>query len=154
MKKLLIFGGVIIALFIALAWITSYTQKQKVEGNPFGKEELHPATIDLLDDPNYKNIILPDELREALNNKETMTIYFYSSTCEFCKKTTPIVVPLAKEMGIDLKQFNLLEFDEGWNEYRIEATPTIVHFQNGKEVARIEGYYEEDVFRQWFEQIK
>ncbi len=60
--------------------------KQKAEGNPFGKEELHPATIDLLDDPNYQNIILPDELREALNNKETITVYFYSSTCEFCKK--------------------------------------------------------------------
>ncbi|KIQ94592.1 thioredoxin 2 [Anoxybacillus thermarum] len=154
MKKLLIFGGIIIVLFGALAWITSYTQKQKAEGNPFGKEELHPATIDLLDDPNYQNIILPDELREALNNKETMTVYFYSSTCEFCKKTTPIVVPLTKEMGIDLKQFNLLEFEEGWDEYDIEATPTIVRFKNGKEVARIEGYYEEDVFRKWFEQTK
>ncbi|KHF27140.1 hypothetical protein LR68_04050 [Anoxybacillus sp. BCO1] len=63
-------------------------------------------------------------------------------------------MPLAKEMGIDLKQFNLLEFEEGWDEYHIEATPTIVRFKNGKEVARIEGYYEEDVFRKWFEQTK
>lgn len=57
-------------------------------------------------------------------------------------------------MGIDLKQFNLLEFEEGWDEYHIEATPTIVHFKNGQEVARIEGYYEEDVFRKWFEQME
>ncbi len=41
-------------------------------------------------------------------------------------------MPLAKEMGIDLKQFNLLEFEEGWDEYHIEATPTIVRFKMEK----------------------
>jgi thioredoxin-related protein len=154
LKKLIIFGSIIVALFAALAFITSYQQKEKAKGNPFHKDELHPATIEQLDDPNYQNIILPDELEKALANKETMTIYFYSSTCEYCKKTTPIVVPLAKKMGMDLKLFNLLEFEQGWDTYKIEATPTIVHYKNGKEVARIEGYYEEAVFRKWFEKLQ
>ena len=31
----------------------------------------------------------------------------------------------------------------------IEATPTIVQFKDGKEVARIVGLREEDVYKQW-----
>ncbi|MBA2871911.1 thiol-disulfide isomerase/thioredoxin [Anoxybacillus calidus] len=154
MKKIVIFGAIILALFAAIAFTTSYQQQQKAEGNPFKKEKLHPATIEQLDDPNYQNIILPDELEKKLKNKETVTVYFYSSTCPHCKKTTPIVVPLAKEMGIDLKMFNLLEFEDGWDKYKIEGTPTIVHYVNGKEVKRIDGYREEAVFRDWFQSIQ
>lgn len=154
MKKIVIFGAIIVALFAAIAFITSYQQQEKAEGNPFKKEKLHPATIEQLDDPNYQNIILPDELDKKLENKETVTVYFYSSTCPHCKKTTPIVVPLAKEMGIDLKMFNLLEFEEGWDKYKIEGTPTIVHYVNGKEIKRIDGYREEAVFRDWFQSIQ
>jgi thiol-disulfide isomerase/thioredoxin len=154
MKKIVIFGAIIVALFTAISFITSYQQQEKAEGNPFKKEKLHPATIEQLDDPNYQNIILPDELDKKLENKETVTVYFYRSTCPHCKKTTPIVVPLAKEMGIDLKMFNLLEFEEGWDKYKIEGTPTIVHYVNGKEIKRIDGYREEAVFRDWFQSIQ
>jgi thiol-disulfide isomerase/thioredoxin len=154
MKKIVIFGAIIVALFAAISFMTSYQQQKKAEGNPFKKEKLHPATIEQLDDPNYQNIILPDELEKKLENKETVTVYFYSSTCPHCKKTTPIVVPLAKKMGIDLKMFNLLEFEEGWDKYKIEGTPTIVHYVDGKEVKRIDGYREEAVFRDWFQSIQ
>ncbi len=153
MKKIIIFGTIIIALFAAIAWVTSYQQKEKVKNNPYKKEELHPATIEQLDDPNYKNLILPDELEKKLANKETVTVYFYSPTCPHCQKTTPIVVPLAKKMGIDLKLFNLLEFEDGWDKYHIDGTPTIVHYEHGKEVKRIDGYHEEAVFRDWFKTI-
>lgn len=154
MKKLIIFGAVIVALFAAIAWMTTYQQKEQAANNPYKKEELNPATIDLLDDPTYQNIILPDELAKKLDNHETVTVFFYSPTCPHCKKTAPIVVPMAKEMGIDLKMFNLLEFEEGWDTYHIDGTPTIVHFENGKEAKRIDGYREESVFRDWFESIK
>jgi thiol-disulfide isomerase/thioredoxin len=154
LKKILIFGTVILALFLAISWITSYQQTEKAKDNPYKKEKLDPATIEQLDDPNYKNLILPDELAKKLDNHETVTVYFYSPTCPHCEKTTPIVVPLAKKMGIDLKLFNLLEFEDGWDTYHIDGTPTIVHFENGKEVKRIDGYREENVFRDWFESIK
>ena len=54
-----------------------------------------------------------------------------------CKEATPILTPLAEELGIDLVQYNLLEFEQGWDDYDIEGTPTIVQFKDGKEVARI-----------------
>jgi thiol-disulfide isomerase/thioredoxin len=153
-KKIVIFGAIIVALFAAIAFMTSYQQKEAAKGNPYKKEELHPTTIEQLDDPNYQNLILPDELDKKLANKETVTVYFYSPTCSHCQKTTPIVVPLSKEMGIDLKMFNLLEFEDGWDKYHIEGTPTIVHYVDGKEAKRIDGSQEESVFRDWFKSIQ
>jgi len=150
LKKLLIFGGIIVILFAAIAFVTLYEQKEAAKNNPYRKSELHPATIDQLNDPNYQNIILPDELKQQLADGKSLTIYFYSPTCPHCQRTTPIVVPLTKKLGIDLKLFNLLEFEDGWDAYRIEATPTIVHYENGKETKRIEGYHDEQTFRQWF----
>lgn len=151
MKKVIIFSSVLIALFIGIWVITANQQKEEMANNPYQKEDLHPETIAQLDDPNYQNLILPDELSEKIKNEETFTIYFYQSTCPHCKVTSPIVVPMAEEMGIDLKLYNLLEFEDGWNQYHIEATPTIVHFEKGKEVDRIVGAKEPEVFQEWFE---
>jgi thioredoxin-related protein len=53
-------------------------------------------------------------------------------------------------MDIDLVQFNLLEYEDGWNQYGIESTPTIVQYKDGKEVNRIVGYNEETAFKSWF----
>jgi len=153
-KKIIIFGSILLALFAAISFLTSYQQNKKAEDNPFKKESLHPATIEQLDDPNYQNIILPDELDKKLAKKESVTVYFYSPTCPHCRDTTPVVAPLSKELGIDLKMFNLLEFEEGWDKYNIEATPTIVHYIDGKEVKRIDGYRDEAAFRDWFNSIR
>lgn len=150
MKKMMIFLVIIIALFAAIAIISNTQNKQKVAGNPYNKEKLEQATIDQLNDPNYQNLILPDELTADLKNKEDKTVYFYSPTCIHCQKTTPIVAPLAEEMGIDLVQYNLLEFEQGWNDYGIESTPTIVHYKDGVESERIVGYNDKEVFQKWF----
>lgn len=151
MKKVLIFLAIIIVIFAGLAVLTNMQNEEKVaEDNKYQKDSLHPETIALLDDPNYQNIILPESLEEKLNNKEDATIYFFSPTCSHCQRTTPVVAPLAEEMGVDLMLFNLLEFDNGWNQYNISETPTIVQYKNGEEVERIVGYKEKEVFEEWF----
>ncbi|WP_409304458.1 thioredoxin family protein [Peribacillus sp. SCS-155] len=151
MKKMIIFLCVIAVLFIAIALITSYQQEEKVQGNPYGKKNLDQSTIDQLDDPNYQNLILPAELANKLRDKKDATVYFYSPTCPHCQKATPIVAPLAEKMGIDLEQYNLLEFEQGWDDYKIESTPTIVFYKNGKEVDRLVGQMEEKEYKEWFE---
>lgn len=150
MKKVIIFLVIIVGLFAALFFVNKAQNEEKAEGNPFGKESLHPETVKQLKDPNYQNIITPDELEKVIKNGEDATVYFYSPTCPHCVRTTPIVSPLAKEMDVNLVQFNLLEFEEGWNTYGIESTPTIIQYKDGKEVNRIVGYQEEPVFKQWF----
>lgn len=150
MKKVIIFLVVIIGIFAAIAAITKMQQNQAAEGNPYNKANLKPATIDQLDDPLYQNLILPEELKTKLEDGEDLTVYFYSPTCPHCVETTPVVAPLAEEMDIDLVQYNLHEFEQGWNEYNIESTPTIVHYKDGKETARIVGSQSEATFEDWF----
>ncbi|PLR97857.1 thioredoxin family protein [Bacillus sp. T33-2] len=150
MKKVIIFLAIIIALFAALFTITRMQNAEKASGNPYGKDTLHPETVDQLEDPNYQNIITPDELTQKLQDDEDVTVYFYSPTCSHCQRTTPVVAPLAKEMDVDLVQFNLLEFEDGWNNYNIKETPTIVQYKDGEEVNRIIGYHEEEEFKAWF----
>ncbi|WP_017727632.1 thioredoxin family protein [Halalkalibacterium ligniniphilum] len=150
MKKVIIFGGIVVLLFVSLAVVSTMQQTKKAEGNPFGKSTLHPATIDIMDDPNYQNVILPDELEERLTNGDDVTVYFYSSTCSFCKETTPRLAPLAQQMDVDLVQYNLLEFEQGWSDYNLQSTPTVVHYQNGKEVARVVGSAQNEEYAMFF----
>lgn len=154
MKKIIIFGTILLAIFLLLGVVTNMSNKQQAEENPYKKDMLHPDTVKQLEDPVYQNLILPDELTEKLKNKESAFIYFYSPTCSHCKVTTPVVVPMADELGINLELYNLLEFQDGWDIYEIEGTPTIVHFENGEEVSRIEGGVEAEQFKQWFNENK
>ncbi|SDJ88436.1 thioredoxin family protein [Sediminibacillus albus] len=138
-KKMLIFFGVIVVLITALIFVVSYQNNQKLEDNPYGKEELRQSTIDQIDNPMYQNQILPGELEEKLDNNEDVTVYFYSPECVHCQKTTPVIVPMTKEYDIDMKKLNILEFEKPWQTYNIEGTPTVIHFENGEEAARISG---------------
>jgi thioredoxin-like negative regulator of GroEL len=149
LKKVIIFIVGIIIVFAGISFFTNMQSKKKAEGNPYGKDSLHPETIAQLDDPNYKNLILPEELTKKLADENEVTVYFYSPTCPHCKRTTPILAPLTDEMGIELHQYNLLEFEQGWDQYGIESTPTIVHYKAGKEVARMVGYHEKTEFEAW-----
>lgn len=150
MKKVIIFLVGIIILFGGIAFLTKMQNEEKAEGNPYGKETLHPETVDQLDDPNYQNLIMPDQLEKKLSEDDNVTVYFYSPTCPHCQRTTPVVAPLTEDIGIDLVQYNLLEFEQGWDDYQVAETPTIVQYKNGKETARIVGYHEEAEFEAWF----
>ena len=48
-------------------------------------------------------------------------------------------MPLADDAGITMHQYNLREYQEGWREYNIEFTPTLVYFENGAEKERMVG---------------
>ncbi|WP_026569139.1 MULTISPECIES: thioredoxin family protein [Sediminibacillus] len=151
-KKMWIILGVIVVLIGALIFVVSYQNSQKMADNPYGKENLRQSTIDQLDDELYQNQILPDELEEKLDNKEDVTVYFYSPECIHCQKTTPVIVPMTEEYGIDLKKLNILEFQEPWKTYHIEGTPTLIHFENGEEVARISGEQSKPTWENFFQE--
>ncbi|WP_430787787.1 thioredoxin family protein [Virgibacillus flavescens] len=153
-KKMLLFIVVLVVLFAALYFVIQYKNNQAIgdSDNPYGKSELHQATIDQLDDPNYQNQILPDELSEKIESGEAVTVYFYDPTCPHCQRTTPELVPLADELGIDVKKLNVLEFKDAWNTYNIDGTPTLIHFENGEEQARISGGQTKETLRAFFKE--
>ncbi|WP_053365381.1 thioredoxin family protein [Bacillus sp. FJAT-27245] len=150
MKKVLIFLGVVVLLFIGTAYLTNKQNENKTSGNnPYGDKKLAPETIAQLDDPNYQNIVTLENLEKKLANHGDLTVYFYSPTCPHCQKVTPILMPLAKEMDVDILQLNVLEYDSAWDVYKIDGTPTLIHFENGVETARIVGERNKEQLQEW-----
>lgn len=153
MKKLLIIAGVVLAIFALIVFLTNQSQDEKLADNPYGTDDLNPATIDQLDDENYQNIALPEDVNEQIQSGEPTTVYFFSPTCQFCQQTTPILMPVADDMDVDVLQYNLLEFEQGWTDYALEATPTLVHYEDGQEVARWTGAQPKENIEQFFQEV-
>lgn len=156
------FGGALVFLIGLLAFLNTQGEESELYG---GKKvaDLNPATKAILDDPNYQQVILPDDLSKKIENKESFFVYFFASDCPSCQATTPQLMPLAKESGAFLHQYNLREFQEGFRQYNIEYTPTLVFFENGVEKERlvggitaepVEGGNTAEAFTQFFEKYK
>lgn len=153
---MLVIGVIIIALLGALVFVLKMQNNKTVSSdeNPYGDKPLKQETIDLIGNPLYDNIILPEDLEKELKSEDKVTVYFFSPTCIHCINATPIVDPLTKAMEIDMKKMNTLEYEEEKAKYEIVGTPTIVHFENGEEVARFEGAAEtEEEYREFFEEF-
>lgn len=138
MKKMLIFGGIIIVLFAAIFAVTQM-EKKNASTNEKGY---------------YSNKISLEDLNKNIEDKKEQTIYFYQTSCVHCQKVSPIVVPLAKDLNVDMKVIDIENLNEPWDKYNIQGTPTIIHFKDGKEVSRISGEQSKDKFKEWFEQTK
>ncbi|WP_442601351.1 thioredoxin family protein [Paenibacillus sp. KN14-4R] len=168
MKKLLIFLSVIIVLFGGLYVVNQQSLNAKndeFKNNIYGVEpsKLHPETVKLLKDPNYSQTILPAELDKKISNKESFFVYFYASTCTHCKATTPKLAPMEKEMGANVVMLNLEEYRQGFKQYNIEFTPTLVAYKDGVAVDKLVGGLPEregdggnslDVFKKFLEKYK
>lgn len=158
-KRLFIILGTIVILFIALILVVNFKNNEKIEkaDNPYGKSSLKQETIDQLDDPNYQNQIIPSDLDKKLEAKEDVLVYFYSPTCPHCQVTTPKIVPIAKDLKVDLKKVNLLEFnaESYWKRYFIQETPTLVQYKDGEEEERMVGAdHTKGEFKEFFEKYK
>ncbi|ASZ15858.1 thioredoxin family protein [Bacillus cereus group sp. TH43LC] len=138
MKKMLIFGGIIIVLFAAIFAVTQMEKKN--------------ASTD--EKGYYSNKISLEDLNKNIEDKKEQTIYFYQTSCVHCQKVSPIVVPLAKDLNVDMKVIDIENLNEPWDKYDIKGTPTIIHFKDGKEVSRISGEQSKEKFKEWFEQTK
>ncbi len=152
MKKLLIIAGIIIAVFVLIVVLTNKSNESKLKDNPYGTKDLKASTINLIGNENYNNIILPDALAEKIEAGESVTAYFFSPECPYCMEMTPILMPIAKEMDVNVLQYNLLEFEDQARPYAIEATPTLIHFKDGKETGRMVGAQPEENIRLFFQE--
>lgn len=153
MKKLGIIGGAVVLLFVAIIVLTNMSNEDKLEKNPYGTENLKQSTIDLLDDKNYQNIITPGALQEKIATGEPVFAYMFSPECGHCLNMTPKLMSVAKDLDIQIDQLNILEYEKGWQEYNLEATPTLVYFNGGAEVNRLVGDYDKDSIHQFFESL-
>ena len=153
MKKLLIIGSIIVVLFAAIIVLTNVSNKSKLANakDLYGDKDLKQETIDQLDDKNYQNIMLPDELEKKIAAGEDVNAYFFSPICVHCQAFTPVLMPIADELGVNIAQLNVYEYEDLWQKYGIEATPTFIRFEDGKETARFVGALAEEDLRSFLD---
>ena len=150
MKKLVIIGATVVLLFAAIVVLTNISNSDKLKDNPYGTDNLQQSTIDLLDDENYQNIILPEDLQAKIDSGEGVFAYMFSPECGHCMNFTPKLMNVAEQEDIQIDQLNVLEYQNAWTTYQVEYTPTLIYFENGKEVTRIVGDQDEESVRQFF----
>ena len=140
-KKMLplIFGGALV--LIALVVGTYYMS------NNYDQAQQSNAQVQNL----YKNKITPTQLKEKIDNKEDVYAYFYQTSCAHCKIVSPILIPMAEEMGKPLFPIDIEREQKPWDDYKIEGTPTLIHFKDGKEVGKIVGEQPKDTFREFLQ---
>ena len=140
MKKLLIIGGAIIAIFILIVVLSNKSDETKLKDNPYGTDKLSKSTIDLIGNENYSNIVLPDDLFKKIEAGESVTAYYFHPECQYCMQMTPVMMPIATEMDVNVLQYNMMEFGHkvGMDtDYKIDPWPALVHYKDGKEVGRM-----------------
>lgn len=151
MKKLLIIASVIVILFGLIIFLNNQGNEEKLKASVYDKDDLKQSTIDLLSDKNYQNIITPTELEKKLSKGDPTVVYFFSPECTHCRAATPKLMPLAKKLGVHIDQLNLLEYDL-FKQYKIEGTPTLSYFKDGKEIQRMEGDADKATFEAFLKQ--
>lgn len=102
-------------------------------------DELTGPTIDLLDNENYQSNKTPAEVEEIVNSGEGEFVYFWSPTCPHCLEATPLLTDALDNIDGEVTQLNLDEYREQWTTWGINSTPTLVYFEDGEEVERLEG---------------
>lgn len=151
MKKLLAVALIIILLFVGVIYLDKLQQSKKLENNPYDKDDLHPETISQIGDENYSNITVPREFDKILEEGTEFVGYFFSPTCGYCKEMTPILMPILKEEGVEVHQYNLLEYGQEASKFGVDGTPTTIYFKDGEEVDRMVGYQTEEVIKEFLD---
>lgn len=157
MKKLLIIGGAIVAVFILIVVLSNKADQSKMKDNPYGTDNLSKSTIALIGNENYSNIVKPDDLFKKIEAGESVTAYYFHPECQFCMQMTPVMMPIAKEMDVNVLQYNMMEFGDkvGMDtDYKIERWPALVHYKDGQEVGRMLGAQPEENIRAFFTEFE
>lgn len=118
--------------------------------NPGSSAEIDPE-LQALFNPSNDKLILPDELDALLAEEEIFSIYFFSPTCPSCAGTAPSIVEASEEIGIQMRMYDLVEFEEGNEKFGIDEAPTVIVFEDGQEITRFVGHNTEDEYLEWFE---
>lgn len=99
---------------------------------------LQRNTVVLVNEHNFKE--------EVLQSTCPVAVKFGAHWCQPCKKLSPIFEKMSKEMGQKMK---FVEIDATSSEnlakkYSITALPTILFFENGKQIDMHRGFISEE----------
>jgi len=95
------------------------------------------------DSPPNKPVRLAerDELLDFLETHSPVLVDFYTKGCTLCQSIEPVLGNVARATGITVGMINP-QFDlDLVEEYNVKSVPTLIVFEDGKEVGRLaEGF--------------
>ena len=92
---------------------------------------------------------------EILNNKGMVLVDFYADWCGPCKMIAPNVSKVAEERtDILVGKVNIDESPELAAQFGVMSIPTLIVFQNGKQVSKSVGYRTQSEILAMLSQIK
>lgn len=84
-------------------------------------------------------IHLENENFNELINKKTI-VDFYATWCGPCKMLGPIFEEVSKESDIQFIKVDIDNHEDLCREYKVMSVPTLILFENGKELKRNIGF--------------
>jgi thioredoxin 1 len=100
------------------------------------------------------------DLNEELKKNVKVLVLFYASWCPYCMAFVPVFNKKVGSFGVGPVVHVLLDdYDNRlWDDYDIEAVPTVIFFEKGKFCRRLDGRFgaglSEKQLVVWLEQFK
>ena len=89
-----------------------------------------------------------DNFNEEISKGKSM-VDFWASWCGPCRMLAPIFEELSKEVkNVNFFKLNVDENSDVAQQYEVQGIPTLILFQNGKEIKRIVGVKSKEELKQ------
>jgi thioredoxin-related protein len=80
------------------------------------------------------------EYQQFLNTNEYCGVYYSSEQCGVCNSMKPRVFSVYQNAGMPIKEVSLNKFRELAGQQLILKSPTVILYENGKEILRDSGF--------------
>jgi thioredoxin 1 len=100
------------------------------------------------------NLESKKQLNQLTSDNKFVLVDFSATWCQPCKKLTPVIDDLAKDLtSIKFVKADIEDLDALAEEYGVEAVPTLVLLKDGKEVDRVEGAVSKAALKTWLMKV-
>lgn len=84
-------------------------------------------------------IVTDENIDSVINSHKIVLIDFWAEWCRPCKMFSPVLDEIADENAIWIGKINVDENPKSAFHYEINSIPTVLVFENGKQVKKIIG---------------
>jgi thioredoxin 1 len=116
---------------------TQFVVKQSAEQRGDAKSQTTPRRVEHVNDHSFEQTVLDSD--------QAVLVDFYADWCAPCKKLSPVLDELARQMpSIRFVKVNIDRSPGSARSYRVKSLPTLILFKGGKPVARRGGLLSRD----------
>ncbi|GAA0131138.1 MULTISPECIES: thioredoxin family protein [Bacillus] len=98
----------------------------------------------------YAGQATTNEVRNAIKDQNHVFVYYYQINCLHCKRVSPYLIPMGEKINGKFLILNIEGDQKSWESYKINQTPTLVVYKNGRETNRIEGEQTKNKYKNFF----